>query len=393
MSMKESAAPAATPPRRSRLRRWAVVGLVLVAALAAGWWWQQRPVPVATVTARVQPLVRTLQFTGRVETPARVDLGSTITGRVAFVRVDEGDAVRPGAALVELEADEVRAALLQARANAQQARASLRVAEREVRRVRELVASRFFSESRLDEALRTVDVARAQQLAADAAVASAQARLDQTTIRAPSAGRILLRQVEAGQIVQAGKALLTLGVEGPLEILASVDERFLGELQPGQTAWVRADARPGERLAARLRKLAPAVDADKGAIEVAFRLEGEVPVTLREDMTVSIEVRTAERAQALTLPLQAVRPAGDAAADAGVVLQIDGGRVVERAVTLGLRSLEHVEVRSGLADGAVVLLDPQVPVGSRVQARVGATAPTGLTRDNAGGAMTNGFGR
>ena len=349
---------------------------------------------MATVTARVQPLVRTLQFTGRVETPARVDLGSTITGRVAFVRVDEGDAVRPGAALVELEADEVRAALLQARANAQQARASLRVAEREVRRVRELVASRFFSESRLDEALRTVDVARAQQLAADAAVASAQARLDQTTIRAPSTGRILLRQVEAGQIVQAGKALLTLGVDGPLEILASVDERFVGELQAGQTAWVRADARPGERLAARLRKLAPAVDADKGAIEVTFRLEGEVPVTLREDMTVSIEVRTAERAQALTLPLQAVRPAGDAAAaDAGVVLQIDGGRVVERAVTLGLRSLEHVEVRSGLADGAVVLLDPQVPVGSRVQARAGATAPTGLTRDNAGGAMTNGFGR
>jgi len=381
-------------PRRSRPRRWGAVILVLVAALSAGWWWQQRPVPVVTVTARVQPLVRTLQFTGRLETPARVDLGSTITGRVASVRVDEGDAVRPGAALVELEADEARAAVQQARANAQQARASLRVAEREVRRVRELVASRFYSESRLDEALRAVEVARAQQLAADAAVASAQARLDQTVIRAPSSGRILLRQVEAGQIVQAGKALLTLGVDGPLEILASVDERFLGELQPGQAAWVRADARPDERLAAQLRKVAPAVDADKGAIEVTFRLEGQAPQTLREDMTVSIEVRTAERARALTLPLQAVRAAGDGAADAGVVLQIDGGRVVERAVQLGLRSLEHVEVRSGLADGAVVLLDPQVAVGTRVQARAGATAaPAGLTRDNAGGAMTQGFGR
>ena len=100
-----------------KISQGTVGALVLVLALGAGvyaWW--QRPTSVETTQATSRPLVRTLQFTARVATPARVELGTTLTGRVARVLVDEGDAIQAGATLIELETDEARAASRWARA-------------------------------------------------------------------------------------------------------------------------------------------------------------------------------------------------------------------------------------------------------------------------------------
>ncbi|MDQ5926658.1 MAG: HlyD family secretion protein, partial [Pseudomonadota bacterium] len=166
--------------------RWHLAALVLC-GLALAWWWN-RAQPVTVLTVSQQPLVRTLQFTGRVKTPARVEVGVTVTGRVQQVRVHEGDTVARGDALIELEAQEWQAAWQQARANLQQAQsrvhgvqtlslpsaeaalaqaeATLRQTERDLDRTRELVAQQFYSQSRLDEAQRSVAVARAQSDAA-----------------------------------------------------------------------------------------------------------------------------------------------------------------------------------------------------------------------------------
>ncbi|HRH30383.1 MAG TPA: efflux RND transporter periplasmic adaptor subunit [Aquabacterium sp.] len=402
-----------------------------------------RAVTVDATEAVTQPLLRTLQFSARVETPARVEVGTTITGRVARVLVREGDAVAAGAPLVQLESDEARANLAQAQANLAQAQgrlssqqglalpnaqaaqaqaqAQVLAAERDLIRVRELVAAQFYSPARLDESQRTLDVARAQrdaaraqvqanaaqggervgaqaQLdAARAAVAVAQARLDQTTVRAPAAGQVLDRKVEAGQIVQAGTALMGLSVQGPIEIVAQVDERFLGQLAPGQKAQVLADAFPSQPFAAHIDRLAPAVDAERGAVEVTLVVDGPRPAFLREDMTLSVEVVTGRRASARVLPLRALRPG--ATDQQATVLVIEDGVARERALRLGLRNLEQVEVTSGLQDGDAVVLDANVAPNLRVRARLvpsGVTsqgAPTGTSQDRAGPAISGGFGR
>ena len=136
------------------------------------------------------PLVRTLQFSGRVVTQSRVDVGSTLTGRVLLVAAVEGAQVSKGDVLVRLESDELRAALDQARANEQQAAARLAglrstgrssaqaglaqadsvliAAKAELQRTQELVAKGFLSEAKLDEARRGADVAQAQQVSARA---------------------------------------------------------------------------------------------------------------------------------------------------------------------------------------------------------------------------------
>ncbi len=434
---------------------------VLVAVGIA--WWFTRATAVAGASVVKGPLVRTLQFSGRVATLSRVDVGSTLTGRVVQVGVAEGAQVKKGDVLVRLESDELRAALDQALANGQQAAARLAglrstgrssaqagvaqadsvliAAKADLQRTRELVAKGFLSEAKLDEARRGADVAQAQLMSsraqsaanadrgtdvvqaqaqlslADAATAAARARLAQSVLLAPADARVLTRVVEPGQIVQPGRALLSLALTGPVQLVAQVDERYLEQLQVGQTASVLADAFPQARFAARVQLISPLVDAQRGAVEVKFALPDAPPAFLREDMTLSLEVETARRDSALVAPVAALR--GDLQTSAAlrgdlqnsaslrsdVVFIARDGRVEERRVRLGLRTLEAVEVLEGLAEGDIVLTGPAPKPGSRVRASLTpqtATASTRLqgkntgkgTRDeDAGSAMSNAMGR
>ena len=97
-------------------KRWILgVALLVLAGAGATVYWRGRAVPVDVLQVRLAPLVRTVQFSARVQALSRVDIGATVTGRVAEVLVDEGAQVREGAELVRLEAQELRAALAQAR--------------------------------------------------------------------------------------------------------------------------------------------------------------------------------------------------------------------------------------------------------------------------------------
>lgn len=397
---------------------------------------------------RYAPLVRSLQFSARVATLSRVDVGSTITGRVVKVWVADGAVVEQGYVLVQLESSELGAALAQAQASASQAlarlaglrstgrtsaqaaamqaEATLRAAQAELARHRQLVAQGFISASRLDDLLRAVDVSRAQHVSAQAqvlanadagtevvqaqaqldqaraAVTTAQVRLAQTQVTAPADARVLTRQVEPGQIVQPGKALFSLALAGPTQLNAQVDERFLEQLQTGQSASVVADAFADQRFAAHVLSIAPAVDAQRGAIEVKFSLDKAPPAFLREDMTLSVELETAKRERALVVPLGALRSqAGSASAS---VLILQEGRAQARSVRLGLRTLDAAEVLDGLAQGDVVLLGGEPKPDKRVRVKLqawqpgvsagpGALAMPGVRAPDAGSVKTSAIGR
>ncbi|HQX58272.1 MAG TPA: efflux RND transporter periplasmic adaptor subunit [Burkholderiaceae bacterium] len=421
----------------------AMLALLLVAVVAGGTIaWRQRPVDVQVIEARYSPLVRSLRFSARVETLSRVDVGSTVTGRVLRVLATEGMQVRKDDLLLELESQELSAALAQAQASRQQAlarlaglrstgrgsvqaalaqaQAAVTAAQAEFERVQQLVAQQFLSASRLDDARRSRDVAAAQLQAArsqvqavsdtgtdvvqaqaqlqlaDAGIAAAQARLAQTRLRAPADAQVLLRQVEPGQIVQPGKALLTLALQGPTRLSAQVDERFLDQLALEQPAAVLADAYPGRRFAARVLSIAPAVDPQRGAIEVKFALVGDAPAFLREDMTLSIEVETGRRPRALVVPVAALTVGADPTRATLRVVQ--DGRIEQRDVRLGLRTLGAAEVRAGLSEGDEVVLRPVLADGTRVRSRlVEAQLDTAAGAAGAGeggaAALTNMMGR
>lgn len=374
--------------------RWVVLALVLVAGLLAFFALGLRAPQAPAYVVQAAPLVRTLQFSARVATLSRVDIGSTVTGRVARVQVREGAQVRRGETLIQLETDELRAAEAQAVASERQAEATLQAARATLARAEQLVKQNFYSAAQLDEARRAVDVAQAQQGAARAAVVAARARLEQARIEAPAAARVLARTVEPGQIVQPGKALMSLALAGPTQLVAQVDERFLDQLRVGQPASVVADAYAGERFAARVLSIAPLVDAQRGAVEVKFNLLGDTPAFLREDMTLSVEVETGRRERALTLPLVLLQEARGDTAEVQVVVD---GRVQARTLRLGLRTLVAVEVLEGLQPGDVVLGDKTYTPGQRVRpvpqqawSAVAGAKPQG---GSAGSALSNAMGR
>ncbi len=378
-------------------RHWIWFAVIMAAIVAAVFGWMTLRSPqLAAVEMRYAPLLRTLQFSARVATLSRVDVGSTLTGRVARVAVAEGAQVRAGEVLVSLETDELRAALAQAVAAERQAEATLQAARATLRRVQQLVTQGFYSAAQLDDAQRAADVALAQQGSVRAATAAARARLAQAAVLAPTDARVLTRDVEPGQIVQPGKALMSLALAGPTQLTAQVDERFLDQLQPGQKAAVVADAFADQRFAARVLLIAPAVDAQRGAIEVKFALEQQAPVFLREDMTLSVEVETGRRDRALVLPLSALRTQPSAAT--ATVLVADAGRAQERKLRLGLRTLDAVEVLEGLAEGDAVLLGGSPQAGARVRVRAvswqpGGPAANGGGAPDAGSALTSAMGR
>lgn len=379
--------------------RWIVLAVVLVLALLLVSVLALRAPRAEALLMQPGPLVRTLQFSARVATLSRVDVGSTLTGRVAQVLVREGAQVRADEVLVRLETDELNAALAQAVAAERQADATLQAAQATLQRGRQLVAQGFYSAAQLDEAQRAVDVAVAQRGSARAAVAAARARLTQAVLVAPADARVLSRQVEPGQIVQPGKALLSLALTGPTQLVAQVDERFLDQLQTGQQAAVVADAFAGQRFAAKILSIAPVVDAQRGAIEVKFTLLQEPPAFLREDMTLSVEVETGRREQALALPLAVLRHAqGDTAQ---VLVAVDGV-ALERQLRLGLRTLAAVEVLDGLRAGDAVLTGHELKAGQRVSVTPVAWQPGAATvaaaqradsAGSAGSALSNAMGR
>ncbi|MFZ5567908.1 MAG: efflux RND transporter periplasmic adaptor subunit [Pseudomonadota bacterium] len=372
--------------------RWVVLALVLVAGLLAFFALGLRAPQAPAYVVQAAPLVRTLQFSARVATLSRVEVGSTLTGRVEQVRVREGAQVRRGEMLIVLETDELRAAEAQAVASERQAEATLQAARATLARAEQLVKQNFYSAAQLDEARRAVDVAQAQQGAARAAVGAARARLEQARIEAPAEARVLARMVEPGQIVQPGKALMSLALAGPTQLVAQVDERFLDQLRVGQPASVVADAYAGERFAARVLSIAPLVDAQRGAVEVKFNLLGDAPAFLREDMTLSVEVETARRERALALPLALLRESQGDSASVQVVVD---GRVQVRTLRLGLRTLAAVEVLDGLQPGEAVLIGPGYKPGQRVRAQPVDTLPVAARGDSgsAGSALTNAMGR
>lgn len=421
----------------------AFAALATLAVALTGWWATYAP-SVPAVALRMAPLVRTLQFSARVATSSRVDLGSTVTGRVVQVAVIEGAQVKKGALLIRLESDELNAALAQAQANERQAAARLAglrstgrstaqsavaqadsvlvAAQADFERTQALVTQGFLSEARLDEVKRAVAVAQAQlasaqaqrvanaeqgtdvaqaqaQLAlASSATAAARARLAQSVVTSPADAKVLARLVEPGQIVQPGRALLSLALIGPTQLVAQVDERYLEQLQVSQTATALADAYPDQRFAAKVQSISPLVDAQRGAIEVKFSLLQQAPAFLREDMTLSVEVETARRERALVLPVNALR--GNESTNTAMVWIERDGRVEERKVRLGLRTLSAVEVLEGLSEGDLVLLGTVSKPGSRVHAETKLTTNTKPgkdtakgTREDAGSAMTNAMGR
>jgi HlyD family secretion protein len=393
--------------------RWPAFFSILVLALGGYWLTQVWLGPkIYGFTVAKGELIQTIVASGKVQSPARVEIASEITGTVVSIPVVEGQTVRKGQTLVVLESNDEHAAVEQAKAVVDQGAARLRqirdlnqpvseqmlaqaqttfnLAQKQYARSKELAEKGFVSQSQLDDSLRNLDIEQNQLTVAkyqantfkeqgsDYALAVsalkqaqaneqvARAKLHNTVITATSAGILISRSVEQGNVVMAGKILMLLSPGGKTQLVVNIDEKNMRYLNLGQRALVAADAYPAQRFDAVLSYINPAVDATRGSVEVKLDVAAP-PDFLRQDMTVSVDIEVARRADALTLALAAIR---DGAGTEPWVMVIDNGHAQRRPVKLGVRGDSRVEILEGLREGDQVLPATGVAINEGKRVRV-----------------------
>lgn len=402
------------PPRgwRRRFVRWpALLVFILVASVAVVSFFYLRPAEVGVYQVTRRDLIQTVVASGHIETPYRVNVGSQITGIVAQVPVEEGQAVKAGDVLIRLDDHEYASAVAQSQAAVAQAEAKIRQirevllpsaqqtlaqaqatltnARSSYARAAKLLTDGYTTQADFDVVRRDRDIAEmiarnaALQVAtnqpggsdfvmaetqlsqARANLANAEAKEAYATIAAPVDGRLIARDVERGDVVTPTNVLMVLAPKGEIRIYLQIDERDLGLLRIGQPALASADAYPNQVFSAVVAYINPGVDIQQASVLVKL-LVPSPPDYLVQDMTVSADIEVGRRQAALVLPTVAVH---DVRSNAPWVLAVEQGRLMRRPVTIGLRADDRVEITDGLSEGAQVISasDASHRAGDRVR--------------------------
>jgi RND family efflux transporter MFP subunit len=315
-------------------------------------------------------------------------VAAKITGRVTGVYFDEGNNVKEGQLLTTLDDSDVQKALSSSKADRESAAAGiadqqvqLRLAEIQLKRTQGLVDAKVQTEEALDNAKASVDSLKAkialtkqQVLGAEARIAEAQQAVENCTIRAPFAGRIVSKDAQIGEMVSpisAGGGFTRTGIATIVdmksnEIEVDVNEAYIAKVKEHQKVEARLDAYPddNDKYLAHVRTVIPSADRQKATVKVRIsfdKLDDKilpdmgVKVAFLEDETPKKKDPNAVLAKAI-IPLSAVRKEGEGR----YVLLVKNEAVERRAVTLGAERGTDVDVLAGVNPGdALVVKGPE----------------------------------
>lgn len=350
----------------------AVLLAILVYAVAAPTWAAKEVAVVRLVPA---PAQQVLAVVGRVRSQNVVDVRAENPGALVDLLRDEGDVVVAGELLARVRSRQQAAAAAASRAQLRALEAQVELAQVQYRRAETLARQGWVTRAALDEARTALRAAIADRDAAQASLTAAQELVREFEVRAPMAGMILARPVDPGQVVDATDTIFQIGSDGPIEVVAEVDEIYADVVRVGMPALLSASG-SAEQVPGHVFEVAPRVDPLTGGRIVRVRLDRPDP-NFRPGRSIDVSVEIARFDRVLSVPRSALQRAGDG----WRVLLIADGRVVARPVTILDWPGRSVIVRSGLSAGDLAVLDPtSVTPGTRaeaVEAAAGEAAPRG----------------
>lgn len=269
-----------------------------------------------------------------------VKVVSETEGKVVALLVEEGDTVARGQRLLQVDRGDADLAVTKAEL-------ALRNSSLIFERAEQMAADRLISPQDLDKARYARDLARHE-------LDEARHRLQKTTVVAPFAGRITVRNVQLGQTVKSGDELLTLADFDPLVARIFLPEREVLDLRVGQPAELSLKAREDVRFRGRIRRISPVVDTGSGTVKVTVEAQ-EPPPSVRPGAFVSVGIVQKTHDHALLIP----RPAVVRELQDTYVFVADGPVARKRPVELGLEEGDRLEVRGGLTAGDLVVVSGQ----------------------------------
>jgi len=332
-------------------KKWfiALVVILLLAAVAGANFYFKKSDAVAINAEGVKKrdLEAIVTASGTVQAKRFVNVSAVSMGKVTRLAVEEGDRVKAGQFLLEIDPNALRgtvqrgeaavaaaqAGLAQTKVNVETARANLALAQTQVKRQRDLWAQQLTTKEQLDKSENDVKIAETELAARQAAVSSSAqminqeaASLDtsrynlrQVTLVAPFDGIVTRRNIEEGENVvvgtmnNAGTQLLTVADMSVIQAEVEVDETDIPSVQIGQTAKITIDALQDKTFTGRVTEIgnSPIQQTSTSAgqqatnFKVKVQIDQQIP-EVRPGFTCSAAITTATRKQALSVPIQAM---------------------------------------------------------------------------------------
>ncbi len=368
-----------------------VLALILWASLRDS---GPRGTEVEIQAAEIRTVSSRVKATGEITPEKKVQISAKVVGEIINLPVVEGQEVRSGQLLLEIERDLYESARNQARAALRQAEVSVKRqvvqladAERNMRRTKELIADGLVSQEALDAAQLRLDTAtveiEVQQHAVEqyrSALQRTEDDLARTTIRSPMDGVIIQLNAEQGETVVPGSTnlpgsvIMTVADMSVLLAEVEVSEVDVIHVVLGQEAEVKVDALGTEPQKGRVVEIATSgrKDPAQGTIRFAVKVALDDPdPSLRPAMTAKVDILTATSEDAVTVPVQAVVKrrldedgeevrGSDAKSydEVDVVYLIEDEKAAVHTVVVGVSDVLHVEITEGLAVGDEVMIGP-----------------------------------
>ncbi|HWZ98763.1 MAG TPA: efflux RND transporter periplasmic adaptor subunit [Candidatus Dormibacteraeota bacterium] len=364
----------------------AVLGVIVLGAGAVMALRGRKP-QVEVTTARAaggSEEVTALNASGYITPRRRATVAAKITGRVTGVYFDEGNNVKEGQLLATLDDSDVQKALASAKADRDSSAAAiadlqvqLRLAEIQLKRTKDLFDAKVQTQEAVDNAVATADslkakivVAKQQVAGAEARIAEAQQAVDNCTIKAPFAGRIVSKDAQVGEMVSpisAGGGFTRTGIATIVdmksnEIEVDVNEAYIAKVKEKQRVEAKLDAYPDDKdkYAAHVRTVIPSADRQKATVKVRISIDKlddkvlpdmGVKVAFLEDAPAKKKDPNVAVAKSI-IPMNAVRKDGGSE----YVLLVKNGALERRGVTLGTERGGDVDVIAGLNPGDTIVL-------------------------------------
>ncbi|WP_376092160.1 efflux RND transporter periplasmic adaptor subunit [Roseomonas sp. CCTCC AB2023176] len=366
--------------RGARALRWLLVLLVLGGAGYGGWyWWSHRQapaeqgaagpgrrggaprIPVTVVAAERRDVNLTLDALGTVTPLESVVIRTQLDGQLTEVLFREGDEVEAGQVIARVDDRAVQASLAQAAAKKALDEAQLANARNDLRRYEQLVRASGATQQQVDTTRAQVAQYEAQVRQDEAAIESARTTLSFATIRSPIAGRVGLRQVDAGNIVRGSdtNGLVTVTRMAPMGVNFTVPQQELPRLRraltagpvPVETLPAPGEARDAPRSRGTVLTVDNAVDATTGTIRVRATFPNEDRV-LWPGAFVNVRIRIEVVPQSVVVPLVAVQRGPEGSY---VFIVKDDQTIEQRNVTVGQTTMSEAVIRTGVQAGERVV--------------------------------------
>lgn len=382
---------------------WIISGAVLlvlvlvVSNIARG----SRKLTVQSAKVKKGDIISTVSAPGNVKAETEVQISAYVMGKITRLPVKEGDKVRQGQVLVQIDPASYAAQVKQNRASLELAQANLAQTELIYKRKQELFSAGLISQEEHEATTTQYNLDRARLTQAEAALEQAQDTYAKTTITSPINGTVVQLNVEVGEVVvtgtmnNAGSVIMTVADLSQMEVEAQVDESDVKDIKLGQEAQVEVDAIIGKTFKGVVSEVGNAAISSSSSstsnASVNYTVKTRITdksADLRSGMSANVEITTSNKKDILLIPIQSVvmrkaeaerrqaeskkgRGKGVAMADDSsgdgkrvkekeqeVVYVMEKGRAVITPVQTGTSDQENIEVISGLTEGQEVIKGP-----------------------------------